>query len=343
MDMKILHQTFLYTALALSFIFLAVVISPFLTTIILAAILVIGTYPIYDAILALVRGKRRVAAFILSTSIGIVFSGIVFVFFLLLSDEAISTYQDFETWISVSQLNLNHVFDYVKNYIDIPTIDLASSIIKAAQAFSSTLVAQSTNFLKSIVWFLGNFLLLVFTMYFFFKDGKRIVLFVEKIIPLQRKNSREILNRFKQVSLAMLYGIFLTAIAQGFLGGIGLAAAGIRNPIFWGTVMAFFGMLPIGGTAIVWLPAGIFLIANGRVFAGIALLIWGTCIVAVVDNLIKPLVIARQTNTYPLVTFLVVIGGLFLFGIKGAIIAPMVLAVFVSLSHIYEREQAEQE
>ncbi len=173
-------------------------------------------------------------------------------------------------------------------------------------------------------------------MYFFFKDGKAIVGYVEKIMPIPHPYGSEIFQKFRQVSLAMLYGIFLTAILQGFLGGIGLAVAGIRNPIFWGTLMAFFGILPIGGTGIVWLPASLFLLASGHYIAGIGLLIWGGLIVAFIDNLVKPIIISQQTKIYPLATFLVVIGGLLVFGLKGAIIAPMVLAAFMSFVHIYQ-------
>ncbi|PIQ77072.1 hypothetical protein COV82_06425 [Candidatus Peregrinibacteria bacterium CG11_big_fil_rev_8_21_14_0_20_46_8] len=336
--MKPVQTTFLYIAISLCFIFLAIVVSPFLTTLILAAILVTSTYPIYESILRGVKNRKTIASLIMSVSIGILFSFFVFLFFVLIADEAISTYQHFEQWISNSSFNLNVIIAYLNRYLDLPNIDLTASLTQAAQALSTRLVTSSTNFLKSIAWFLANFFLLVFTMFFFYKDGKLIVLFIEKLIPLTKRNSREILYQFRKVSLGMMYGIFLTAIIQGILGGFGLAVAGIRNPIFWGTVMGFFGMLPIGGTMIVWLPASIILLANDQYVAGIGLLIWGGGIVAFVDNLIKPLVIAKQAQIYPLATFFVVIGGLLVFGIRGAVIAPMVLAAFVTLAHIQERE-----
>lgn len=316
------------------------VVSPFLTTLILAAILVTGAYPIYEFILEKVRGRRRVAAAIVSLSLGIIFSLVFFVFFITLSQEAVSTYQGFETWIRDGKFNLNDLIAKASHYAGIPPIDLTTSIAQTAQTFSATLVAQSANLLKSIVWLILNFFLLVFAMYFFFKDGEKIVHAVEKVIPLPKPYGEEIFQKFRQVSLAMLYGVFFTAIVQGILGGLGLAVAGIRNPILWGTVMAFFGMLPVGGTGIVWLPAGLYLLAVGHYIQGIGLLLWGGLIVAFVDNLIKPMIIARQTQTYPLATFLVVIGGLMVFGLKGAIIAPMVLAALVSFIHIHQLERA---
>lgn len=334
--MKQFQFNFLHIAIIISFIFLGIVVSPFLTTLVLAAILVTGTYPIYNWVLKKVRGRKRVAAIIMSLSIGIMFSIVFVVFFLLLSQEAVSTYQSFDQWIRT--VNLNQMIAKASKYIGIPPVDLISSITQGAQSFSGVLVEQSTLLLKSVAWLVLSFFLLVFAMYFFFKDGKYIVDSFEKIIPLPAPYGREIFNKFRQVSLAMLYGIFLTAIVQGFLGGIGLAIVGVGNPIFWGTVMGFLGMLPVGGTALIWLPASIFLLFGHHYVAGIGLLLWGGAIVASMDNLIKPIVISRQANTYPLATFLVVVGGLMVFGLKGAIMAPMVLAALVSLLHIHKLE-----
>lgn len=333
--MKPIQITFLHITILISFLFLGVVVSPFLTTLILAAILVTGTYPLYEWILRKVKGRKRIASLIVSLAIGVVFSIVFFVFITLLAQEAVSTYQAFEQWLKEGRFNLNELIAKSSRRLGIPSVNIISSITQAAQAFSEILVAQSTNLLKSIAWLILNFFLLVFAMYFFFKDGQVIVNYIEDSIPLPAPYGKDLFQKFRQVSLAMLYGVFLTAILQGLLGGIGLAVAGIENPIFWGTVMAFFGMLPVGGTGIVWLPAGLFLLATNHYIAGIGLLLWGALIVAFIDNLVKPIVIAKQTKTYPLATFLVVIGGLMVFGLKGAVISPMVLAGLVTLIHIH--------
>ncbi|MBI5413138.1 AI-2E family transporter [Candidatus Peregrinibacteria bacterium] len=335
------HLTFLTITILLSLIFLGVVVSPFITTLVLAAILVTGAYPIYNWVLIKVKHRKRPAAIIMSLSMGIIFSIAFVAFIVLLSQEAVSTYQGFEEWIRAGKLNLNEIILKANKYINgLGSIDITTSLTQAAQSFSGTLVTQSTNLLKGAASLILNFFLLVFAMYFFFKDGESIVSTIEELIPLPRHYGQEIFQKFRQVSLAMLYGIFFTAIVQGILGGIGLAVAGIDNPIFWGTLMGIFGMLPVGGTGIIWLPASIFLFATEHYFAGIGLLLWGGLIVAFMDNLIKPMVIAKQARIYPLATFLVVIGGLMVFGLKGAILAPMVLAALMSLLHIYKLEKA---
>lgn len=339
--MKKFELNFLNIAIFICFIFLAIVISPFLSTLVLAAILVTGTMPLHDWVLRKVR-RKRLAAFIMALASGIVFSVVFFVFFTLLAQEAVSTYSGFERWLREGNLNVNELIAKASASLGIRPTDIITSISQAAQSASTAVVTQSTNLLKSLAWLLINLMLLVLTMFFFYKDGKAIVEFMEKIIPLPRPYAHEILDRFKQVSRAMLYGIFLTAIIQGFLGGVGFAVAGIGNPIFWGTLMGFAGMLPIAGTAIIWLPASLFLLADGRYVAGIGLLLWGALIVALVDNVVKPIIISQQTRINALVTFLVVIGGLLVFSLKGAIIAPMVLAGFFTLMHIRKEMTGEK-
>lgn len=337
--MKPIQFTFLNIAILVSILFIVAVISPFLTTLILAAILVTGAHPIHKWLLCAVGNRARLAAVLMSLFIGVVFSVLFVVFFIFLSEEAVSTYQELERFLQAGKDNFNELIEKASQYIGISPGEVITSITSAAQNLSGVLVEQSTNFIKSAAWLILNFFLLVFAMYFFFKDGQSIVKAIIEIIPLPKSNSREIFEKFRQVSLAMLYGIFLTAILQGILGGLGLYVAGIKNPIFWGTVMGFFGMLPVGGTGIIWLPAGLYLLATGDYIQGFGLLLWGGLIVGLIDNLVKPMIISHQVQIYPLPTFFVVIGGLIIFGLKGAIIAPMILAALVSLIHFYRLEE----
>ena len=235
--------------------------------------------------------------------------------------------------------NVDEIIQWLSANLRISESDITSSITQTAQNLSGFLVAQSTNVLKSVALLIFNFFLLFFSMYFFYKDGPGLVESAKMMIPLPRQYENNIFQKFHAVSLAMLYGIFLTAMVQGLLGGVGMHVAGIENAVFWGTVMGILGMLPIGGTAIVWMPASIILFVSGHYFAGIGLFLWGALIVAVVDNVIKPLLIQRGTQTYPLATFLTVIGGLIVFGLKGAILSPMILVVFLTLVHLYELEK----
>lgn len=324
-------------------LFLGVVISPFLSTLLLAAVLVTGAMPVHKWILKKVKNRDWLAALITSSVIGIIFSVAFIVFFILLSQEAISIYEQVDTFISEGKFDLHELITSASNAIGITPTQITSSITDAAQSISTTLVRQSTDLIKSIVWLFINFILLVVTMFFFFKDGNRLVDLFERALPLPKPYGHEILLKFKQVSRGMLYGIFLTAFLQGIIGGIGLALAGVENPIFWGTAMGFLGMVPVLGTAIIWIPAAAILFVNGHLIAALGLCLWCGLLVVQIDNIVKPLLISKHVDISPLATFLVVLGGLLVFGLEGAIVAPMVLAAFMAFMNFEDRAHDSQQ
>lgn len=330
-------------AVLICVLFLGVVISPFLSTLLLAAVLVTGAMPLHNWVLKKVKHREWVAALITSSVIGIIFSVAFVAFFILISQEAISIYQQVDMFIREGKFDLHKLITKASTALNIAPSQITSSITDAVQSLSTTLVKQSTDLVKSIVWLFISFILLVITMFFFFKDGKKLVDLCERALPLPKPYGHEILLKFKQVSRAMLYGIFLTAFLQGILGGIGLAIAGIDNPIFWGTAMGFLGMIPVLGTAIIWLPAAIILFVNGHLIAGIGLCLWGGVLVSQIDNVVKPLLISKHVKISPLATFLVIVGGLLVFGLEGAIVAPMILAAFMAFMNFDDRAHDSQQ
>ena len=156
--------------------------------------------------------------------------------------------------------------------------------------------------------------------------------------PLSKDHEEGLFKKFREISNATLYGIFLTALVQGTLGGIGFVVAGIPNALFWGTAIAVFSLVPVFGTSIVWFPAGVLLLASQSWFGGIFLLAWGFGVVSTVDNLIRPYLIGGKAKMHQLLMFLAVFGGIFAFNLIGVIIGPLVLTLFFAFLHIYESE-----
>ncbi|MEK7528327.1 MAG: AI-2E family transporter [Patescibacteria group bacterium] len=329
---------FLIIALSSAGVFLALVISPFATTLLLSMVLVTGVYPLYARLWRAFGHRSRLSAAVMSFIIAVLFSGPFILFIVLLSQEAVSTYHTVERVLTSDAIDISRGIKWLNVRFGLEQSDITTSLTQAVQGLSGFLVSQSTTLLKSAATLIFNFFLLWFSMFFFFKDGPVLIETAKKMIPLPRRYEDAIFGKFKEVSLAMLYGIFLTALVQGALGGLGLAVFGVKNAVFWGTVMGIFGMLPVGGTAVVWFPAALILFFNGQYGAGVGLLIWGGVIVGLVDNFIKPMLIGREAKIYPLATLLVVLGGLMVFGLKGAILGPMVLVVFLTLIHTYELE-----
>ena len=179
---------------------------------------------------------------------------------------------------------------------------------------------------------------MIFAMFYFIKDGSVIVKKIMALSPLPEPYEKKLFHRLKTMINATLYGTFFTAIIQGFLGGIGFAIAGISQPILWGTVMAFFALAPYVGTAFVWVPAVLILLFTGSFGAGIFLLIWSVLLVSTIDNFLLPYLIGSSAKTYSLLTFLCVIGGIYVWGFPGLVLGPLVLTLLIAMSEIYEAE-----
>ncbi len=227
---------------------------------------------------------------------------------------------------------------HLQGLIDFDSIDLKTSIVDLAKVVTSWLVSQSTALLKGFFWMLISFVVLGFSLFFMFKDGELLIERIMTLSPLPREHEEGLFKKFREISNATLYGIFFTALVQGFLGGVGFAIAGIPNVLFWGTAIAVFSLVPVIGTGTIWLPAGILLLASQNWFGGIFLLAWGAGVVSTVDNFVRPYLIGGKAKMNQLLMFLAVFGGIFAFGLIGVIFGPLTLSLFFAFLHIYETE-----
>lgn len=216
-------------------------------------------------------------------------------------------------------------------------LDFLSLIQDLGQKTSTFLVGQSAVILRSVGDTAISVLIFLMTLFFFFRDGKRIVKYLESVSPLPTKYENEIVNKLKETTQAIVVGNFGTAIFQGFVGGIGLAIAGVHNVIFWGTLMAFASLIPYFGAGLIWFPVAVFFLLQGSWGWGIFMLIWGT-LVSTSDNFVRPYLIGSRINMHPLATFLVVLGGIFIFGLKGIVFGPLILSLTVTILHLYQME-----
>ncbi len=324
------------------------ILSPFLTEILIAAFLVVAFYPVYKKLNQWFRGLRGLASFVSCLLLIIVIVAPLSVIVLLISVEAFDAYE-------VIQAKLESgVFDkyfqwsdggyfyelkkQIEPLIDLDSIDIKQTIIDSAQIVSTWLVSQTASLVKGVSGLLLSLVILLLTMYYFFKDGDELVKKVGRLSPLPLVYESELFGKINQMVKAIIFGVFLTSIVQGILGGIGFAIVGISNPVFWGTAMAFLSLVPVIGTALVWVPAAIVLLILGNYGSALFLVIWGILLVGSIDNFIKPYLIGGRAHTYPLMTFLVVLGGIIVMGLKGLIMGPILLVILMSFLHIYEAE-----
>lgn len=205
--------------------------------------------------------------------------------------------------------------------------NVTKAITSGGQWIGNQAVKVGQNFLGITV----QFFLMLYLLWFFLRDGNKIKEMAIRALPLGDREERMLFSRFATVSRATLKGTLIVAIIQGTFGGLLFWAVGISSPLFWGVIMTLLSLLPIGGAALVWAPAAIVFAIQGDYGRAIALVIFGGLAIGLVDNLLRPLLVGRDTQMPDYLVLVTTLGGIASFGLAGFIIGPVVAALFLSV------------
>jgi predicted PurR-regulated permease PerM len=330
----------------LSIFLLYRILSPFLSSMIWAVLLAIVFYPFFQKLQRLLKKREFLSALIMTMLVLII---IVLPFTLLLvslASEVVDVYHGVEEMIKTGQLQaylekakeipvLKWVLARLGQHIDFSQTDPVPLLLKNLKQISTFIFNQTTTLLKEFSTFIVGFFFTLLSLYYLFKDGSRFFKGLKEIVPLPSKERNLLIQRFKDMIYATIYGGILIAIIQGILGGLSFWALGLASPIFWGTAMALLSFIPIGGTALIWVPAAIFLLIGGALLKGLILLGVGVFVISMVDNFLRPFFISARTNIHPLLLFFAVLGGIQAFGLIGLVAGPLVATLFLTLVEIY--------
>lgn len=346
--MKREHIFLIFTLLLafFSLYYLYQILSPFLASILWAILLAIVFYPLYLKLHRLLR-KRKILSSLAMTFLvlGVIVLPAGFLI-VSLAYEVINFYHGLDEMIKTGQLQsylnrltaiplLKETLEKLRQYVDLSQVDPFDFLLKNLQQISVFLLNQTSNLLKSVSTFAAGFFFTLLSLYYLFKDGDQLLKSLKEILPLRAKESELIIRRFKEMISATIYGGILIAIIQGGLGGLSFWVLGLSSPIFWGTAMAFLSFIPIGGTALIWGPAVIFLFIQGIYLKGLLLLALGVVLIGTVDNFLRPLFVSARTNIHPLFLFFSVLGGIQAFGMIGLVAGPLIITLFLTLMDIY--------
>lgn len=202
---------------------------------------------------------------------------------------------------------------------------------------ATTAVDTSKDVVGSTFTIAYYLVIIVIVCFFFIRDGHIIVDYLKDIMPLPTEERKAFFDRAQQILQAVVYGLIVTAVVQGILGGIGWWYTGLPSPIFFTVLMMFFSMIPFVGTTVIWVPGAIYLFYTGDTTNGIILFVWGMVVVGMVDNFVRPLFISGGGKAHLLVVFIGVIGGLAVWGFMGLFMGPLVLSLFIFLLDSYRR------
>lgn len=188
-------------------------------------------------------------------------------------------------------------------------------------------------------WVLSFFLML-YLLFFLLRDGDDVAREIVAAIPLADKHKQLLALRFVQAIRATIRGNIVVALVQGFLGGLAFWVLGISGPLLWGTVMAVLSLLPSIGAALVWGPVAIYLFANGMLWQGVALALWGSLAIGLVDNLLRPSLVGKDIHLPDYAVLFATLGGIALFGISGFVLGPVIAAMFLAGWKLFTQARA---
>ena len=200
---------------------------------------------------------------------------------------------------------------------------------------SKYLAAQALSIGKGTANFIVSMFLMLYLLFFFLRDGSALSKRIRDAIPLREEQQRALFTKFTVVTRAMFKGSLLVAAVQGALGGLMFWFLGIHAPVLWAVVMAFLSLLPAVGAALVWLPVAIYFLATGAVWQGVVLIAYGAFVIGLVDNVLRPFLVGKDTELPDYVVLISTLGGIAIFGLDGLVLGPVIAAMFIAVWDIF--------
>ena len=325
-------------------------VEPFVHTLIFATVLAALFSPVYARALSWFNGHRAVASMV--TVCIIVFClllPMVFLFMALIG-QGVQSLAGLNAWVArggyediISPAMFSHYVTILHEklpFLRVNEIDIQASFIQYSKEFAQTLLGYGTDFVRNAAKLILHFLLMVFILFYFLRDGSKMVAYLKHLSPLRPKQEDFLIDSLKRVSRGVLMGCLLVAVLQGVAGGIGLAVAGIPA-FFWGAVVALSSLIPVVGTGLVWVPAVGFLLLSGDWKMALFLTLWFGIFVVGIDTVLRPIFMKEASRISTFYIFLAILGGLYTFGMLGILYGPLILSFVMVMLQIYVEEYAE--
>jgi predicted PurR-regulated permease PerM len=314
------------------------ILLPFSGAVFWGGVLAILFAPLYRRLLSATRQRPNSAAFIALLSILVMVILPLTLIGAALVDQAARVYE----MISSGQLDFGAYFKQIIRALpqwlitllerfeltDLPT--LQQKLSDGAAQVSQAIGKQALNVGRYTFDFLVSLTVMLYLLFFLLRDGQALAARIRQAVPLSRKYKQRLFTNFTTVIRATVKGNVLVAAAQGTLGGLIFWFLGVQAPLFWGVLMAFLSLLPAVGAAIVWAPVAIYFLVTGAIWQGVVLITFGVVVIGLVDNILRPILVGKDTKMPDYVVLLSTLGGMALFGINGFVIGPVIAALFIA-------------
>ena len=313
-----------------------------------AAVLATVFFPLQRRYVARLGGRRSLAA--LATMLTIIGLLVVPLFLVgvAVSREAVYLHDQITSGAIDLQAPLRFLrrvtplaSDYLAGFgVDVD--GLVQRLSTSAIAVSQFIASRALGIGQDVLRITALFFLMLYILFFLLRDGSQLVATLIRVLPLGDGRKRQLLDKFAEVSLATIKGTLVVGIVQGAMGAILFWAVGIPAPVFWGSLMAVFSVLPAVGPGLIWLPAAVILLGMGQIVKGIVLIAAGVLVIGLVDNVLRPVLVGRDTKMPDYLVLLATLGGLAIFGVSGFVIGPVIAAFFLVVWEMFAQEFAER-
>lgn len=322
-------------------------VAPYVGAIVLAFVLSLLCFPLHQYIEQKIPGRPNLVASLSCLLLVVVILVPASLVFMAIVQQAIAFTKQSYQWLNAGgaeQLSQHSVVQRVLEQVNqlLPTEQISGERIvqqltELASGFGKELLDLSTKVVGDVTGLIFGFILMLFILFFLLRDHNKIVDALHWVIPLSRSQEVALLDEAKKVARSAVLGSFLTAIAQGVAGGIAMAIVGLPG-LFWGTMMAFASFIPAVGTALIWVPASLYLLLSGDWPWAVFMAVWGVVVVGSIDNLLRPILMQGSSGMNTLLIFLSLLGGIQLFGLIGVIYGPIIFALTLVLLKLYTVE-----
>ena len=311
------------------------VFEPFLAALAWAVILVVIFFPVYEQL----AKKWKATSAALASTIGVTLILIVPAIFIMFAFarqgyEAVQSIQ-----LEVATGHFRWVDDLwmrlQRRFPEVEATDLASTLRRYGEQVAAYVAGQLGSILRHTASFLFDLTVTILAMFYLFRDGPSLVDRLRQVLPFEEVHRNRMIRDSRELIFASVTSSIAAAAAHGLLGGFAFGITGIRAPVFWGVMMGFFSLVPVVGSALIWVPAAISLMLGGRIVHGIVLALICSVIVGLIDNIIRPWLISGRAEMGGLVVFISVLGGIAVFGMLGVVLGPIVVALSAGLLDLY--------
>jgi len=318
---------------------------PFLSIIIMAAVLTGIFHPVFRFFNIKDKINANFASFLTCLLIFLILFIPIIFFVGILSKEAYSLYHAAKGAVLSDQINdllqNSRILDKANVWlgrfnIHLTGAELNKAISETGKVVGLFLYEQAMAIASNTLIFLLDFFLMLLVIFFLLIDGGRLIKFITGLSPLPKEQSEILIDKFNEIAGAILLGNGLGGLIQGIAGGLVFWIFGLPSALLWGVVMGFLAFLPIIGIGAVFIPTAIYFFLIGRIGAGLFFIIFYLLLSGIIEYLFKPKLVGHRVKMHTLLVFFAIIGGMKMFGILGIIYGPLVVSVFITLSEIYQ-------